>query len=160
MRILSVPQARVVWIFDLARVNSKGRSLLDIIHAIGARYRFARFPQHLLDVNSEKALEFNSGTFLKDGQDLRVGLTIYNNGVTADSISSTDISEALLEDLAAWLAAEHDLHVKPELKRAGYLTKIEVQARAFLPLWNSQLAFLRHELESGSTAMDGKNANL
>lgn len=156
MKILSIPQGRVVWVADLTRVNPQGRSLLDVIQAVGERYRFAKSPQHLLDVNSDKALEFNSGTFLKDGLDLRVGLTIYNNAVIADAISSTDTAESLLEDLSAWLASEHDLRVKPEVTKRGYLSKLEVQAKGALPLWDPRLAFVRQELESGATTMDGE----
>jgi len=65
MKIVTIPFARAIWVFDLVAVNAKGRSLLDVLHAIGARYRFAKFPQHLLDVNKDQALEFNSGTFIK-----------------------------------------------------------------------------------------------
>jgi hypothetical protein len=156
MKIVSISLGRAVWIFDLARVNSKGRSLLDTIHALGARYRFAKFPQHLMDLNKEQALEFNSGTFIKDGIDFRVGLTIYNNGIAADSFSYTENSEAFLEDVAAWLSSERGIDIKSELKRNGYVSHLQVQAKSSLPLWNPKLDFVPSAVSALATSMDGK----
>src|SRR5216684_3592929 len=110
MKLLGTTLARAIWVIDMQQLNPNGRSLMDLFQAMGKRYRFSKFPQHLLDYNEEKALAFLSGTFLKSPtEDVRVGLTIYTNGITGDSISSTENSEAFLQDMAQWAATEHNL---------------------------------------------------
>lgn len=155
MKVISVPLAKTTWAFDLAAINPEGRNLADVIRAIGQRYGFAKFPQHVLDVNKENALEFNSGAFTRDAISYRVGMTIYNNGIAADSLSSTAISEEFLNDLADWLVANHKL-LKPEVKRVAYLNQLVVQARAPLPLWNTKLAWLEEKLTENATDIYGK----
>jgi hypothetical protein len=154
MKILSISQGRSVWIFNLAHV-AKGRSLLDTLKALGERYRFGKFPQSLTDLNKNNALEFNSGTFIHNGTDYRVGLTVYNNGFSGDSFTDTSISTAFLEDVASWLASEHDVDIKPHIVRIGYLSQLEVQARRSLPLWNPLLEFLQPAISSLATTIDG-----
>jgi hypothetical protein len=85
-----------------------------------------------------------------------VGLTLYNNAVAADSFSYTENSEAFLEDLAAWLAVEHDIHVKPQVKRKLYVSQLVVQAKASLLLWNPKLTFVSAKIESLATTFDGQ----
>jgi hypothetical protein len=154
MKLLDIDLGRALWTFDLPRL-AQGRSLIDTITAIGERYRFSKFPRNLLDVNKDKALEFNGGTFIKDGLDLRVGLIIYNNGVTADTYSVTDNSEAFLEDLARWLSQEHSLDVKSHLTRQAYLSQVNVQAKANLHLWNPKIKFVYDAITSHTTTTDG-----
>ena len=158
MKILSILQGRTVWIFNMSHV-AKGRSLLDTLKALGERYRFGKFPQGLLDVNKDNALEFNSGTFIHNGTDYRVGLTVYSNGFSGDSFADTSISTAFLEDVALWLASEHNVDVKPHITRIGYLSQLEVQARGALRLWNPLLEFVPFAVSSLAGTMDGKPRN-
>jgi len=158
MKFLCTKLARTIWVIDMNRVNVEGRSLLDMFQGIGKRYRFAKYPQHLLDYNSDNALEFSSGTFLKGASaDLRVGLTIYNNGLVADSLSSTDNSEAFLQDIAQWAEKKHNFHIDPALiTRKSYVSQIEVQFAGELQLVNPKLNFLPAQLYSLVVPFDGK----
>jgi hypothetical protein len=141
-------------------LNVEGRSLLDLFQGIGKRYRFGKYPQSLTDYNSENALEFNSGTFLKGASaDLRVGLTIYNNGLVADSLSSTENSEAFLQDIAQWSAKKHNFHFDPALiTRKAHVSQIEIQFEKELPLVNPKLRFLPAKLYSQVVPFDGAPA--
>jgi hypothetical protein len=146
-----------MWGIDMHQLNPNGRSLLDFFQALGKRYRFAKYPQHLLDYNSAKALEFNSGTFLKSPtEDLRVGLTIYNDGIVGDSLSSTNDSESFLRDMAKWAAQEHNLTFDMDtITRTSYLSQLEVKGDFDLLLENPKLTFVRSKLSSQAATLDG-----
>ncbi len=158
MKVLGTTLARAIWVIDMQQLNPTGRSLLDLFHAIAKRYRFSRFPQHLLDYNKDSALEFNSGTFLKSPtEDFRVGLTIYTNGITGDSLSSTDESEAFLQDMAQWAVKEHNVPFdQNSILRKSYLSQLEVKFEGELPLANPKLKFLPSRIAEQAVQLDGK----
>jgi hypothetical protein len=111
-----------------------------------------------LDFNKENALEFNSGTFIKGpNQDIRVGLTLYNNAFAADSISNTDNAEAFLHDLAEWAAKEFNFVVeKSAILRTTYFSTMEVQFNTEIHLVNPRLNFLPSALAAQAVQIDGK----
>jgi hypothetical protein len=158
MKVLGSTMARCAWVVDMYQLNPDGRSLLDLFQALAKRYRFAKSPENLLDYNKDKALEFNSGTFLKGkNQDVRVGLTIYNNALAADTISSTDNAEAFLADLAQWAKKEHDLVIEPTaILRKTYVSHLDVSFDAELPLANPKLTFIPSLVGSQAIQIDGK----
>ena len=157
MKLLGVTLARTIWAIDMKALNPGGRSLLDLFQAIATRYRFSTFPKHLLDYNKNNALEFNSGTFLKGpNEDLRVGLTIYSDGVVGDSLSSTDNSEAFLEDMAQWAAKDHGLLFDGNsIVRKAHLSQLEVKFDTRLSFINPKLNFLPSRLYSQVVPFDG-----
>jgi hypothetical protein len=160
MKVLGTTLARAIWVIDMQQLNPTGRSLLDLFHAIAKRYRFSKFPQHLLDYNKDSALEFNSGSFLKSPtEDFRVGLTIYTNGITGDSLSSTDESEAFLQDMAQWAAKEHNLPFdQNSVLRKSYLSQVEVSFESELQLANPKLSFIPSLISAQAVQLDGKPA--
>src|SRR6266852_4173269 len=104
MKLLSVTNARAMWIFSLADLNPRGKAsensaLLDL----GKRYSFVTSPS-AADVITAKEknepIRYLGGTFAPPQRDpIRVDLLIYRNGVVADSRSSTADSELFLEDM-------------------------------------------------------------
>jgi hypothetical protein len=156
MKLISVSLARAAWLLDLSRANPKGKSLLDEIFELGRRYKFAKFPQHLLDYNKDSALEFSSGTFEFGGTKFRVGLTIYNNAVVADSLSSTSVSEALLQDVAGWLERNADVHVVPHILTRSYESQLDIEADLPPYFLNPGLDEVAKKLSAQATAIDGK----
>ena len=161
MKILGTILARAVWVLDMQQLNPNGRSLLDLYQGIAKHYRFSKFPQHLLDFNAEKALEFNSGTFIKSpNEDRRVGLTIYNNAIVADGLHSTDDSEAFLHDVAKFAAKEHNLVFDlNSIVRTSYSSQLDVQFDSEPPLVNPKLKFLPSRLKSLASSYDGNPMN-
>jgi hypothetical protein len=156
MKVISVTLARSMWLLDPRTLNAQGRSLLDTLLATSSRYRFAKSPQHLLDLNAEKALEFVAGTFEIKGEPKRVGLIVYNNGLTADSLSSTDDSDAFLEDLTQWLTKEHKLAIQPDgIIRKYYYNQLEVECEYALSLLNPKLQRLSEKISSLCLTLDG-----
>jgi hypothetical protein len=157
MKIISVPLGRAMWLLDFDKINPRGRSLLDTFRAIAERYRFAKYPVHLLDFGEGGGLKFLSGTFQRGELDLRVGLTVFNNGIQADTLSSTEDAEALLEDLRTWLRDEFNLPIEDEASiRKSYQSQLNVQPEAELKLFNPKIFSLEKALTSESIAVDGK----
>lgn len=157
MKILAVTLGRAMWLIDFDKVNPRGRSLLDTLQELAKRYRFAKFPAHLLDYGKSGGLEFLSGTFMRDGVDLRVGLTVFNNGIQADTLSSTDDAEALLEDVREWLAKECNLPIDDDaILRKSYQSQLDVQPAGSLILANPKLEPLAARLSSQTVSLDGK----
>src|SRR5213595_820534 len=115
MNILYVGLARTLWLFDLALLNPKGRSLKDVIEEVAKRYKFAQAPKNELDFDDQRSLSFKGGTFVGQRKvPLLVGLNIYSDGLVADTMSSTDESTEFLNDLAKWLNDTYGLAVPKE----------------------------------------------
>ncbi len=157
MKLLSVFGARCAWIVDMQKLNPTGRSLADILSGLQQRYTFSKSPQHLLDFNKENALEFQAGTFRRGAEGILCGLQIYSNGLIGDTISSTDDSEAFLEDLAKWLATEHKLPIPPTaIVRKFYVSQLYVQSKASLSMINPKLIELANKITAQALTVDGK----
>jgi hypothetical protein len=144
-------------VIDQQQLNPEGRSLWDCYQALAKRYRFSKSPQHLMDLNSNNALEFTAGTFMKSRRlDLRVGLSIYSNAVVADTLSSTDDGELFLQDIAQWVTKEYELHVNAAIVRKSYVSHMDVKFDSAVQIANPKLAFLPNRLNSQAKSIDGK----
>jgi hypothetical protein len=142
---------------DSQLLNPDGRSLWDCYLALAKRYRFSKSPQHLMDMNSSNALEFSAGTFAKSKKlDLRVGLSIYNNAVVADTLSSTDDAELFLQDVAQWAAKEYALSVDTAIVRKSYLNHMDVKFDYAVQIANPKLDFVVSRLNAQPRSIDGK----
>jgi len=156
MKVIAVPLARCMWVVDFNKVNPKGRSLLGAFQGIGKRYRFSKTPAHLMDYNVNNALEFAAGTFKRGNLDLRVGLLIFSDGLAADCFSSTDDSEAFLEDLREWIAKEYNLPIDDDaIIRKAYLSQLDVKIEKPFIL-NPVLETIAKKLSAECLTIDGK----
>jgi hypothetical protein len=156
VKVIAVPLARCMWLIDFDKVNPRGRSLLDALHSIAKRYRFSKFPAHLLDYAKDGGLEFLSGTFIKGGVDLRVGMTVFNNGIQADTLSSTDDAEAFLEDVREWLEKEFNLPIDNDaIIRRSYQSQLDVQVAKELMTVSRQIQKIAERLTAESIPVHG-----
>jgi hypothetical protein len=146
MNILFVGLARTLWLFELARLNPTGMSLKGVIEEIGKRYRFAKAPANELDFDEQRSLAFKAGTFTGARKiPIMVGLNIYNDGLVADTVSSTDESTEFLLDLAKWLNDTYGLTV-PKERRVNLLSQIDFQSDISLTNLNRRLEALAENL--------------
>lgn len=143
-------------LIDFQKLNPKGLSLLDVIRGLAERYSFAKSPQHVMDYNSEKALEFQAGTFRYQGESYLVGLKIFNNGLSADSLNSTGLSEKFVDDILKWVEQAFSLPTSHEPLRKSFLSHLEVESDLSLDLVNTRLTGLAQMISQHSTALDGK----
>lgn len=158
MKLLYVSLARTIWIFDVRLLNPKGLSTQDLFQKLGERYQFAKIPKHPLDFNEQKALSFDSGTFI-NSQRLSVGVTfaLWNNGVTAETISSTNDATEFLKDLFGWASAEYGLWIPSGngLKK-GYLSQVDVECERPIISINPTLEIVSRMIENRYSPLDGK----
>src|SRR6266481_3188167 len=100
MKILFVGLARSIWLFNTYMLNPKGLSFQPLLEKISERYQFAKAPKNALDLDEQSALSFKSGTFVNSkGASVLVGFSIYADGLVVDTLSSTDDSDAFLEEI-------------------------------------------------------------
>lgn len=118
MKIAEVITARSAWLFDTFELNPKGISAAVLYKALIDRYRFAIFPHRPEDFASTTGHDFNEGTFSLSGKgDLAVRLQIFNDGLVADTRSSTTETDAFLEDLLQSCKTQFGLNYHPKLIR-------------------------------------------
>jgi len=117
MKLINVEIARTVWLFPLSELNPDGRSMTEALVDFAERYHFKKAPKHALDFDTEKALSFEEGEFKnREGRAISVKFRIYNDGIIADSWSSTGDSDDFLEDVMQWLKSKHGFSLPPDRK--------------------------------------------
>jgi hypothetical protein len=156
MKVLYVGLARSIWLFDLGLMNPKGVSLQGLIDLLKEKYRFAKAPKNALDLDEQKALSFRSGTFTNSkGIPVIVGFSIYNDGFTAETLSSTDDSTEFLLELAGWMKVECGFSL-PEDVRKAYVGQIDFESEGSLLGLNTGLTNFLKALEARYSPVDKK----
>src|ERR1035438_4995056 len=122
MKLVSVLGAKSVWLFDINRMNPGGLSQKPILDAIKSRYRFAKAPASMLDVEpQDNAIFFDQGEFVTaDNRNLYVSLKGYSDGFVAKTASSTTDTTEFLEDLASLIRSIGFAFPAPEQIRKGF----------------------------------------
>lgn len=108
MRLLSVPNARAVWLVDFATwSNPAGLSLQPLLAAIRDEFNFAKSPQNMLDRSDDQALAFTAGTLVNStGKIIQINsFNVYNDGFVAETLSNTRDSEDLLRRIVEMVRA-------------------------------------------------------
>src|SRR5689334_8605156 len=104
MNLVSVGLARAVWLIDATEMNPRGRNLdYSLFPALVDRYHFRKYPD--LDEqdddeekkDKEPGFKFTEGVFTNpEGVDVAVNLTLYADGLVAETRSSTDDCDVFL----------------------------------------------------------------
>ena len=153
MKLLSVKQARAIWLIQLVDLNPRGLNLLALIPPIATKYKFQLFPvkpDELGFGKETKEIKFSGGSFQKDPQhDIGVDLTLYNDGLVVDTRSSTDDSDAFLNEFLNWISTDFDLVPYQEIIRSKlYLSELWVQTDKSLNTLNPKLENFTKRLTS------------
>ncbi len=131
MELLNVGTARSVWLFDLNELNPRGKSLFpELFEWLEDEYHFEKAPKSTADVDETKAFMFSQGTFqVKEEIFVAVELKIYNDGLVANTWSSTRDTDAFLEEVLKSAATEFSLAYKPEIiRRKMYLSELNISS--------------------------------
>lgn len=158
MKLLYVTLARAIWLFDMRLLNPKGLSLHEVFQKIAERYRFAKFPKDPLDFNEQKALAFEQGVFTNSRQEsIAVSFAVWNNGVTAETSSTTRDATEFLREFFEWINREYGFWI-PSGKglNKGYLSQIDVECDRPLISVNPRLELLSKMLTNRYSPLDGK----
>ncbi|MFZ5453621.1 MAG: hypothetical protein ACOZF2_17315 [Thermodesulfobacteriota bacterium] len=138
MKLLSVLQARSIWVMFLNELNPRGINLIHLFQPLIARYNFQIFPTKVEDLIGKEVTEikFSGGTFNNIG----IELIIFNWGLVAQTRSSTVDSDAFLNDLLTWVSTEVDVMPYYEVLRTKvYLSELQVQTDKPLNALNPKL---------------------
>jgi len=150
VRLQSVQLARTTWLMEVAETNPHGRNIfVDFIPALVNEYQFKTSPQEGGDF--KEGMKFTLGTFTKSkGDIIQVGLTIWSDGVAADTYSSTDDSEEFLQDIARLLAELGYRYEPTMVRRKVFISQIFVQCTKRLKTLNPQLEAFAKKISSSA----------
>ena len=150
MKLLAVKQARSIWLISQIDLNPRGRNLLSLIPGIVSNYKFQVFPIKPEDFDLSKGVKFFGGIFQKDSQtEINVDLTVFVDGFIADTRSSTQDSDAFLDELLTSATTELGLvPYKEVLRTNSYLSELLVQTDKSLNTLNPKLERFAKRLTS------------
>jgi hypothetical protein len=161
MELLSVLTARALWFIELRDLNPRGRSFrYTLFPALAEKYNFATYPydeEGNEPTKEEPGFKFLNGEFHdSNGVEIMVNLTIFDDGLVAETRSSTRDSEAFLEELLQWAVRDFGFVYRPEMiQRKGYVSELNVTPTYSLSGLNPKLEEFAARLTSlVSTATD------
>lgn len=132
MELLNIITARSVWLFDIRELNPRGKTIMpDLLEWLKDNYSFEKAPASVTDLEKNtQALAFERGQYqVKEEIFVDVGLKIYNDGLVAETQSSTHDSEAFLEDALESATKEFNLAYKSQMIRTKlYFSELYVQS--------------------------------
>lgn len=151
MELLNVVRARATWLFDIGELNPKGKSVLpELLEWLKDSYSFSKAPSSITDLDDTKALAFIGGSFqVREEIFIDVDFRLYNDGLIADTKSSTEDSEAFLKDMLESAATEFKLSYQPDrVKRVLYVNEVNVTSPHNLEGINPQFRAIAAKITS------------
>jgi len=145
MKLLHIIQARSVWLFPINDLNPRGRGVeRDASKALAERYKFAGVPDAAAILQARKdnkGIVYQEGIYQSPhGDPINVALTIYTDGLVADTRSSTTDSDHFLNDLLTWLSTDFGLLPHNNIvRRKLYISDMHVRFEQPLTLINPKL---------------------
>lgn len=147
MKLLSVNTARSIRLLETRYLNPRGKNIeYELIEWLKKTYQFQKFPDFPLKDVETQGLVFSGGRFPcgkdEDGKDknIYVDLTIFNDGVVANTRSSTKDADEFLSEALILVAGEFHLAYSPEMVRKKlYLSEVEIKLDKALKFLNPKL---------------------
>lgn len=152
MRLLHVHLARSIWLGDIRDFNPQGKSLYRVIWPfLTETYKFRKFPSLTESSDLTKGISFQDGEFQisQDELPIAVNLTIYNDGVLADSSSSSEYSDMFLADVFHHFSEIFKMPpFQSVIRRRIYLSQLTVSTDKTLEVLNPKLKQLSKYLSA------------
>ena len=150
MKLLSVGLARALWFMDLNETNPGGKDIFThLVPALIDQYKFRSWPK--VGDEFKDGMKFTGGEFAKgDGTVLAVNTTIYTDGISADTFSSTRDSEEFLREALNDLPNLGFAFDEEMIRRKGYLSQITVRCSSRLRAINARLADFAKSISSAT----------
>lgn len=112
MKLLSVSLARSFWFGQMMDFNPKGIAWFStLVPFVVDFYKFKKFPVPTAPINDKEGVIFEDGEFLhEDALPIAINsMTIYPGGIVVDTRSSTEVSDAFLDNLFTQVAKEFNV---------------------------------------------------
>lgn len=160
MKLLSVPLARVVWSMNIDEINPRGKNVhLDLVPRLVDLFSFETYPRQGEDFSKE-GMKFTGGTFKNaSGDSLMVGFTVWTDGISVDTFSSTMACEEFMEtvkELLPTLGYECDPGM---VKRKAYNSQLYVSMSKQLTMLDPRLNEFANRITSLVGNATGNQAN-
>jgi hypothetical protein len=151
MRLLTVRVARSIWLIPFSHLNPRGRNILPALPAVVERYGFAKPPTPESITATPLKIVFEMGSFTNpQGVPTAVTLTLHDDGLVADTRSSTDDGDLFLADLLSWAAEEYQLADYKELGvKKVYSSEVFVKFQKPLDVFNEKFSTFADAIKSG-----------
>ncbi|MDO9211688.1 MAG: hypothetical protein Q7V48_13215 [Deltaproteobacteria bacterium] len=143
MELKSVNLARSIWLGPLIDLNPRGINIYPIIIPLLIdSYKFKIFPSPKEKIDEGGGLKFEQGEFkTKEGAlPLAVNLTIFRDGLVADTRSSTKETDDFLREILTRLSEELNMSdYRKVIKKINYLSQIFISTDKSLELINPRV---------------------
>src|SRR5271170_1277898 len=158
MQLISVGLARSIWLFDINDLNPTGESIFtDLFPWLGEKYSFQTFPKSISDLDqTKKGYLFKNGEFQTDENTIQVNLSIFGDGVVAETWASTEKGDMFLEEVLRSAASKYGLAVQADtILKKQYISEVTVRLNRSLGSFGDKMAgfcetlngiFSRHRL--------------
>jgi hypothetical protein len=150
MKLQSIKLSRSIWLLPLVDLNPRGLNEFSLIKSIIEKYKFVQVPSKPEEFDKNKGLKLGGGSFQLDTkQEISIELTVFTDGLVADSRSSTEDSDAFLDDFLTWISTEYFfINYKELIKSKIYLSELWVNTDKSLTILNSKLINFATRLNS------------
>lgn len=155
MELLNVIMARAVRLFDIRELNPRGKAIFpELFEWLKDTYHFDKVPSSLTDLDESKGFSFLRGTFqIREEIFVDASFKIYNDGVIAETQSSTRDSQAFLETILKTVIAEFNLSFRSEtIRQRIFTSEMNVRSEKQLIGINPQLSHFASKI---SALIDG-----
>jgi hypothetical protein len=147
MKLLHIKKSHVIWLVGL-RPKTKPAPRAYLIDLIAKRYSFVGFPTNIQELGDE--VVFQDGQY--DGLAIDK-LSLFPDGLVAESTGNTKDVDAFLDDAVAWATAElgYEVISTPGVRQTitkTYSTTLEAHLELDLERWLSQLSPVTELLNS------------
>ena len=157
MKLLNIITARSIWLFSIQDLNPKGSAIeSDLIEWLAKTYHFKKYPSSALDFDAQtKTLSFKGGKFKSgltdEGKEryVSVDLSIYTDGLVANTRSSTEDGDKFLEEAIHSAVDRFQLvYDHQTIRRKSYFSEMDVRLDRPLSLLNPKLTELATAISS------------
>ncbi len=141
MKLNSINLARATWLFPVIDLNPTGKSLYPVVEWLIVNYKFKKYPATNDEFDLAKGIKFESGEYkTENGEVIIINLTVYNDGIIADSRHSTKESDKFLNEMLTHVSANYNLpDYRKIIRRKGYLSNVYVTTDKALEMLNPKL---------------------
>lgn len=110
MKLLAIHSAKAIWLVPRIFLNPKGKSI-PLIAGLVERYKFAVAPEIKIGSSTPTPdAKFSDGVFTgSNGDQILVSLAVHDDGLVAETRSSTRDAESFLEDALKWAEKEYGI---------------------------------------------------
>lgn len=153
MRVLNVVSASTTWLFDIADLNPKGKSVFpEILEWLKDTYNFKVAPVTEEAIDAKEGLQFKKGIYqAREEVFVDVEMSIFNDGIMAKSSSSTSDTDRFLDNVISSATAEFSLTFDPNMiRRTLYLSELNIKLEQPLPNLNPKLTAIASTLSKSS----------